>query len=106
MVGKRFEVSLSTVKRYVKRQAQGKLAVSKHPGQPRRLDGTGCEQLRKQVEEHHDWSLERHAQELREATGVEIKKSSVGNYLKRLRITHKKRASLPANEMRVGEPRT
>ncbi len=105
-VGKRFEVSLSTVKRYVKRQAQGKLAVSKHPGRQRRLKDTGCEQLRKQVEEHHDWSLEQHAAELAKATGVELKKSSVGNYLKRLGITHKKRALWLARETKVSEPST
>ena len=62
--------------------------------------------LRQQVQEHHDWSLEQHAQELAETTGVEIKKSSVGNYLKRLGISYKKRASLPASETSVGEPRT
>ena len=62
--------------------------------------------LRRQVQEHHDWSLERHAQELVKTAGVEIKKSSVGNYLKRMGITYKKRASLPASETRVGEPRT
>jgi len=44
--------------------------------------------LRRQVQEHHDWSLERHARELTKTTGVEIK-SSVGNYFKRLGITHK-----------------
>ncbi len=105
-VGKRFEVSLSTVKRYVKRQAQGKRAVSKHPGRQRRLKDTGCEQLRKQVEEHHDWSLEQHAAELAKATGVELKKSSVGNYLKRLGITHKKRALSLQNETKASEQRT
>lgn len=99
-VSKRFEVSLSTVKRYLKRQAQGGLGPSHHPGRPRRLDSKGCEQLQRQVEAHHDWTLERHAIELSKKTGVELKKSSVGNYLKRLGITHKKRASFPANETR------
>jgi len=48
---------------------------------------------------HHDWSLAQHAEALAAATGVEIKKSSVGNYLKRLGITHKKRASMRLNEV-------
>lgn len=105
-VSKRFDVSLSTVKRYVKRQAQGELAASKHPGRQRQLNDTGCKQLQKQVKEHHDWRLERHAQELSKEIGVEIKKSSVGNYLKRLGITHKKRASAPQSEMNDNERST
>ena len=99
-VSERFGVSLSTVKRYLKRQAQGELAARQHPGRPQRLDGRGCEQLQRQVRAHHDWTLERHAVELAKATGIELKKSSIGNYLKRLGITHKKRASLPQNEVK------
>ena len=51
-VGKRFEVSISTVKRYVKRQAQGQLAARRGGGRKRLLDAGGCEQLRRQVQEH------------------------------------------------------
>ncbi len=104
-VSERFGVSRSTVKRYAKRQLTG-LAPSKRPGRQRLLDAAGCEQLRKQVEAHQDWTLERHAEALVEATGVEIKKSSVGNYLKRLGITHKKRASSLPSETKVSEQRT
>ena len=94
-VSERFGVSLSTVKRYLVRQAQGELAPSHHPGRPQRLDGYSCEQLQRQVRAQPDWSLERHATELAKATGIKLKKSSIGNYLKRLGITHKKRALLP-----------
>ncbi len=102
-VSERFGVSRSTVKRYAKRQLSGQLAPSKRPGRQRQLDVKSCERLRKQVEAHQDWSLERHAQELTKTTGVEIKKSSVGNYLKRMGITYKKRALSPANETKVSE---
>ena len=105
-VARRFGVSRWSVARYVKRSKAGSLAATPHPGKRRLLDSEGCEVLRQQVQEHHDWSLEQHAQELAETTGVEIKKSSVGNYLKRLGISYKKRASLPASETSVGEPRT
>ena len=93
VVAKRFGVSRWTVERYVKRSAAGSLAPTPHPGRPQRLDGAGCEVLRAQVQDHHDWSLEQHATALTAATGIPLKKSSVGNYLKRLGITHKKRAS-------------
>jgi transposase len=98
-VARRFGVSRWSVGRYVKRSEAGTLAATPHPGKRQRLDGAGCEVLRRQVQDHHDWSLARHAEELTKVTGVELKKSSVGNYLKRLGITHKKRVSSPPSEM-------
>jgi len=103
-VGKRFEVSVSTVKRCVERQAQGQLAARRGGGRKRLLDAGGCEQLRRQVREHYDWSLAQHAEELTKVTGVELKKSAVGSYLKRLGITHKKRVSSLPSEMKLSEP--
>ncbi len=105
-VARRFGVSRWSVERYVKRFRAGDLAATPHPGKRQRLDAEGCEVLRRQVEVQHNWSLEQHAAALAKETGIEIKKSSVGNYLKRLGITHKKRASLPANEMKKHEPAT
>jgi len=90
-VGRRFGVSRWSVQRYLKRAAVGSLAPTPHPGCKPRLSSAGCELLRKQVETHHDWSLAQHAEAIGAATGVVIKKSSVGNYLKRLGITHKKK---------------
>ncbi len=92
-VARRFGVSRWSVERYVKRAAVGSLAPTPHPGRKPRLGSNGCEVLRAQVQAHHDWTLAQHAEALTAATGVTLKKSSVGNYLKRLGITHKKRAS-------------
>lgn len=94
-VARRFEVSRWTVGRYVKRAAKGRLAATPHPGSRQRLAAVEREVLQAQVNAHGDWTLEQHAEALLKATGVEIKKSSVGNYLKRLGISHKKRASSP-----------
>ena len=118
-VARRFGVSRWTVERYVERAAAGSLASTPHPGRPQRLDGAGCEALRAQVRDHHDWSLEQHAAALTAATGVALKKSSVGNYLKRLGITRtrgtspalvgvlsKKRVSSPRNETKQQERAT
>ena len=105
-VARRFEVSRWSVERYVKRFGTGSLAATPHPGRRRRFDAKGCEVLRRQVEAQHDWTLERHAVELAKATGIELKKSSIGNYLKRLGISHKKRVSAPKSEMNKSEPRT
>jgi transposase len=62
--------------------------------------------LRAQVAEQHDWTPEQHAKALLETTGVALKKSSVGNYLKRLGITHKKRASSRLNKSKASERAT
>ena len=105
-VARRFGVSRWTVERYVKRLETGSLAPTPHPGRPQRLDGSGCEVLRAQVRDHHDWSLEQHAAALAETTGVKIKKSSVGNYLRRLGITHKKRVSSRRSETKRREQAT
>lgn len=90
-VARRFGVSRWSVERYLKRAAAGSLAATPHPGCRRKLGTAQSEVLREQVKAHHDWSLAQHAEALTQATGVELKKSSVGNYLKRLGITHKKK---------------
>ena len=107
-VARRFGLSRWSVRRYLKRAAAGSLAPTPHPGRvldkaacsarastgpvrKQRLDNAACEVLRKQVEMHHDWSLAQHAEAIGAATGVELKKSSVGNYLKRLGISYKKK---------------
>ena len=105
-VARRFGVSRWSVERYVKRFRAGSLAATPHPGKRRRLDAEGCEVLRRQVQEYPDWTLERHAQALAKDTGTPIKKSSVGNYFKRLGVTHKKRALSLQNETKASEQRT
>jgi len=105
-VARRFGVSRWSVERYVKRFSAGKLEATPHPGRRRRLDAKSCEVLRRQVEDHHDWSLEQHAEALAKETGIEIKKSSVGNYLKRLGITHKKRALVLQKETKDNDSTT
>lgn len=90
-VSARYEVSRWTVRDYLKLDRVGKLAGVKHPGRPPRLQGEGLEVLKRQVEEHPEWTLEKRAEALAEATGVKLKKSAIGNYLKKLGITYKKK---------------
>lgn len=98
-VAKRYDLSRRSVRRYLQREGCGKLAADPRPGRARALGETECEVLRRQVEAHRDWTLERRAEELAKETGIKLKKSSVGSYLKRLGITHKKRVSSPPSEM-------
>lgn len=99
-VARRFKVSRWTVADYLKRAQEGQLAPTPHPGRPSRLNQADCEQLRQQVHEHPDWTLEQHADELAARRGVTIKKSTVSNYLRKLGLSHKKRSSTQANVTR------
>lgn len=94
-VAKRYNLSRRSVRRYLQREASGKLAADPRPGRARALGEAECEVLKCQVEAHADWTLEQRAEELAKETGIKLKKSAVGNYLKRLGITHKKRVSSP-----------
>lgn len=98
VVAERFGVSLSSVKRYVKRAKEERLEADKRPGQKPWLDAPAQEALAQQVKDHPDWTLEQRAAGLHEGTGVALKKSAVSKYLKRLGIAHKKRASFQVNE--------
>lgn len=97
-VARRFEVSRWTVNRYIKRAEAGNLAATPHPGTQPWLSGAQSEVLRQQVEAHNDWTLEEHAEALAEATGIELKKSAIDKYLRKLGISRKKRASILLNE--------
>lgn len=90
-VARRFGVSRWSVERYVKRAAAGSLAPTPLPGCKRKLGSAQGEILRQQVEAHQDWTLAQHAEAKGAATGVVLKKSSIGNYLKRLGISYKKK---------------
>ena len=89
-VAQRFGLSRWSVNRYIKREAEGKLAASKPPGRRQELDEAALKLLKKQVKEQKDWTLEQHAEALSKAKVCKLKKSSIGNYFKRLGITIKK----------------
>jgi transposase len=94
-VARRFGVSRWTVASYVKRAQEDQLAPTPHPGRPPLLDATGCDQLRKQVREHPEWTLEQHAEGLQAAVGIRLGKSAVSNYLRKLGISYKKKLYRP-----------
>jgi len=77
-VAKRYGVSLSTVKRYVRLSKAGNLARRKPPGQASWLDAEGEKVLKQQVEKHNDWTLEQYAEALSQRTDITVKKSAIG----------------------------
>jgi len=90
-VAKRFEVSRSTVLRYMQRYESREDLVKSPPGLPSKLDIKGEEILREQVKEHNDWTLEQHAEAFSKSTGINVKRSAISKYLKHLNITRKKK---------------
>ena len=90
-VAKRFKVSRTSVKRYVKRAAEGCLAASPNLGPKSWLDTESSKVLEQQVESNNDWTLEQHAEALSKSTGLAVKKSAIAKYFKLLKITRKKR---------------
>ena len=97
-VARRFGVSRWSVERYLKRAVLGDLAAAPHPGKGSSLNESHHEVLRKQVAEHNDWTLEQHAEALTKSTGIELTKSTVDNYFRKLGISRKKRVSTQARE--------
>ena len=89
-VAKRFGISRWTVNRYLKRDEADNLAATKPAGRPQKLDQKALDKLKEQVTQHPDWTLEEHALNLVSKKLGEVKKSSIGNYLKRLGISLKK----------------
>jgi transposase len=86
----RYKVSRASVYRFLELDKQGDLSPKVRPGQARRLDAELCQRLLGQLAEHNDATLEEHAELFREAHGVSLRKSSIGNYFSRLGVRRKK----------------
>ena len=100
---RRFKVNRSTVYEYLDLSKQGNLKAKSPPGRPRTLKKEQVEALEKQVQAHPDLSLQEHADLFEAEHKVKLGFSTVNLYFKRLGITRKKRASMPANEMNQPE---
>lgn len=86
-----FEVSASSVRRFVRQQReQGHLRSRLPPGRPRTLSAEHARVLSEQVKAHSKASLEEHAAKLAETTGQQVSSMTVQRTLLRLGITRKK----------------
>lgn len=94
----RFEVSLSSIKRYCKQWREtSSLEPKARPGRRRKLTAEALEDLRRQVAEHKDATLSEHCDLLFERSGVQLGISSMWRLLAKLEITRKKRQRQQAN---------
>jgi transposase len=90
-VAQTFEVSLASVKRFVKQKRERGHLHSRRPrGRPRTLSAEHERVLVEQVKMHNKASLEEHAARLVEATGQQVSAMTIQRTLLRLGITRKK----------------
>ena len=94
----RFDVSLSSVKRYKRLwKAQKSLTPKPIPGRPPHIKDNQHQQFRELVASRTDWTLEALGDAWKEQVGVKPTVSVLSDTCQRLRITRKKRHVLPKN---------
>lgn len=102
-----FGVSLSTIKRYIKRRRAGQdLEPRPSTGRKRRILATAEEKraLWEQLEEHDEATLERHCQLWEEKWGVRVSIATMSRAIRnKLGWTYKKRRWVPPSEMKRTE---
>jgi transposase len=101
-VSELFGVSLSTIKRWVRRRRQGEDLEPKHSGGRKRRILSSVEEKRalwKQLEENEEATLERHCQLWESARGVRVSLATMSRAIRqKLGWTLKKRRWVPPSE--------
>jgi transposase len=102
-----FGVSLSTIKRYVRRRRQGEdLEPKPSTGRKRRILASSEQKraLWSQLEENDEATLQRHCQLWQSATGVRVSVATMSRAIReKLGWTYKKRRWVPPSETRRNE---
>ncbi len=94
-----FDVSLSSVKRYIRKFRQGRsLSPGKAPGKRPIIDEPARRLLEEDLKERPFVTLRERCEYLRVVAGLEVSRSAVCRHLKRMDSTRKKGWQLPANE--------
>jgi len=95
-----FEVSIWTVKRYIKRGEAGRLAASPIPGRPRTIGPDREAALRAQWQGAADGRLVAHCATWAEAQGAAVSRMTMARALRRFGWSRKKRRWSPASATR------
>ena len=86
-----FQVSISSVKRYIRQEAQtGNVAPIKQRHKQRQIQGDYEVQLAAQVARMDDATLEAHIEEWERTTGMRVSRATMCRALQRIRQTRKK----------------
>ena len=96
-----FRVGHATVERYLRQyRERGELTPGTSTGRPSLLTPEQVERLKQQLAEHDDLTLAQHCALFKATTGVTMHYETMHRWLKRLRMSRKKRVSVPANKTR------
>jgi transposase len=95
-----FDVSLSSVKRYLRKFRQGRsLSPGKAPGRRPKIDERTRKLLEEDLKERPFVTLQERCDYLQAVAGLEVSRSVVCRTIKRMGSTRKKGWQLPMNEM-------
>ncbi len=95
-----FDVSPSSVKRYLRKFRQGRsLSPGKAPGRRPKIDERTRKLLEEDLKEHPFVTLQERCDYLQAVAGLEVSRSVVCRTIKRMEFTRKKGWQLPMNEM-------
>ena len=98
---RRFDVALSSVKRYVRRQAAtGSLAPTPRPGRTPLIRTQQLEALRAQVRDHAAAYLDEHCALWKETHGIEVSTITMSRAIRRAGFTRKKGRWVPVSGTR------
>lgn len=100
-----FDVSPSSVKRYLRKFRQGRsLSPGKAPGRRPKIDERARKLLEVDLKERPFVTLQERCDYLQAVAGLEVSRSVVCRTIKRMESTRKKGWQLPVNEMSGCEP--
>jgi transposase len=99
-VADRFQVSVSSVKRFLRVCRKTGKVEARPPGggTPGKLHEIGQHTLKEVAHRQKDWIQEEMAEELAARTGIEVSQPTISRYLERLGITRKKKRNRRQNE--------
>lgn len=98
LIVEQLEVSLSTIKRYLKqRRVTGRLAAKPIPGRTPKKGASLDADLPAQLAAHDDFTLEQHCQLWEASQGVLVSTASMSRAIARLGWTRKKNRWVPPN---------
>src|SRR5690349_7951376 len=95
---KTFDVSLATLKRYLKlRRETGEVSAKAIPGRPAKKGSTLDAGLREQLQAYPDATLQEHCQRWEATHGVQVSSATMSRAMQRLGWPRKKRLLQQAN---------
>jgi transposase len=102
---KTFDVSLATLKRYLKqRRETGDVIPKPIPGRPAKKGGALDTGLAKQLQVYSDATLQDHCQLWETAHGVQVSSATMSRAMQRVGWPRKKRPLRPVNATKPPEP--